>query len=733
MDSNSVSPELAGVYDRTSRLLQALLGQPIPAGMGSARSAPRGDVQANFTSPPGSLAAGAAAAVDLDVYDDALGSGWSNWSWNTTVSLNNPAPVYSGSASMSVTFDAAWAGLNLHIDDAVDTVGYGGVRFYLHGGSTGNQQVMFCTYDGNNHTSTTVPLSLLANTWNQVDVSVSALGNPAVISNLVWQDTSGHAQPVFYLDQVSLIRSGSVPGLSLHVDAAAGQHSISPDIYGINFVDEALAAELHLPVRRFGGNTTTRYNWQIDTSNLAVDWFFENLPGDNPNPGALPDGSETDRFVEQDQRTGTRTLLTVPLIGWTPKNRAKAGSFSVTKYGPQQSVDQYFPDCGNGVRPDGTLVTHNDPTDTSMAIAAAFIQDWIGHLTAKYGRAAEGGVAYYCLDNEPMLWNTTHRDVHPQPTSYDELRDQTYLYGRAVKTADPTAKTLGPVEWGWTGYFYSALDSAAGGNWWENPQDRNAHGGQAFTEWYLDQMHSYEQSNGVRILDYLDEHYYPAAPEGVALPLSSAGDEATKALRLRSTRSLWDKTYIDDSWINAPIYLLPRMHDWIDQHYPGTKLAISEYNWGGQEDINGALAQADVLGIFGREQLDLATLWAPGLTSDQPGVYALRMYRNYDGAGSGFGDTSVSATSDDQGQLAIYAATRSTDGALTLTVINKTNNDLVSNVALNGFSPASPAQVYRYSPTNLNAIVRQSDQAVTTGGFTADFPKTSITLFVIPR
>ena len=125
------------------------------------------------------------------------------------------------------------------------------------------------------------------------------------------------------------------------VDASADRHPISPAIYGMNFADEGLARELRLPVRRWGGNATTRYNWQYDTSNHASDWYFENIPNDNPDPSTLPDGSETDKFVEQDRRTGTRTLLTVPLIGWTPKDRANACGFSVSKYGNQQQTDPW--------------------------------------------------------------------------------------------------------------------------------------------------------------------------------------------------------------------------------------------------------------------------------------------------------------------------------------------------------------------------------------------------------
>lgn len=511
----------------------------------------------------------------------------------------------------------------------------------------------------------------------------------------------------------------------LTVDLTAPTHAISPYIYGFNFANEAFAEEVGLPVNRWGGNATTRYNYQNDISNRASDWYFENIPGNGVN---LPDDSDSNQFIEQNIRTGTATLLTIPMIGWTPKNVAYACGFAVSEYGAQQSVDPWQPDCGNGIRNNGTKITGNDPTDTSIAIDPTFVQGWMGHLMGKYGGANSGGVRFYNLDNEPSLWNETHRDVFPLGLSYDQSRDLTYAYGAAIKATDPNAQTLGPVEYGWTAYFYSAKDWEAGGNWWDNPIDRNAHGGTPFVEWYLQQMEDYEQQNGVRILDYLDLHYYPAAP---GVTLSPVGDEATQARRLRSTKSLWDPSYTDESWIGTDVgeavYLIPRMQAWVDDNYPGTKLAITEYNWGGLEHINGALAQADVLGIFGREGLDLATLWdGPG--KNQPGAYAFRMYLNYDGVGGTFGDVSVQAASDKQGQLSIYAANRSSDGALTLMVINKTGSGLTSTTTITGTAPGAIGQVYRYSTANLSSIVQNADVTLEGNSFTATYPANSITL-----
>jgi hypothetical protein len=242
----------------------------------------------------------------------------------------------------------------------------------------------------------------------------------------------------------------------------------------------------------------------------------------------------------------------------------------------------------------------------------------------------------------------------------------------------------------------------------------------------LQQLHAYEVKNNVRLLDYLDLHFYPQADN---VTLGQAGDAQTQALRLRSTRSLWDATYTDESWIGTPIALIPTMRQWVEKNYPGTKLAVTEYNWGGLEAVNGALAEADVLGIFGREGLDLAALWGPP-KPDQPGAYAFRMYRNYDGQGGAFGETSVQAESSAQDRVAIYAALRQ-DGALTLMIINKSGADQVSTLRLPGVT-GSAAQVYRYSGADPAHILKGSALPVENQGLSTTFPADSITLLVIP-
>ncbi|WP_033407314.1 glycoside hydrolase family 44 protein [Uliginosibacterium gangwonense] len=529
---------------------------------------------------------------------------------------------------------------------------------------------------------------------------------------------------------ISLAFADTGPALS--VDATANVKVINPLIYGMNFTDEALAKELSLPIRRRGGNQTSRYNWKSDISNRGSDWYFENIPeeilgGNAIDISKLPEGSSANLFIEQDRRTGTKTLLTIPMSGWVAKGRTANSShpfdcgFKISRYGAQQSSDTWDSDCGNGIKADGSKITGNDPLDTSMAIDPTFVQDWLRYLIGKYDTPDNGGVKFLNLDNEPELWSSTHHDVRPQHLGYDELMSRTISYASAIKSVDKGFMTLGPASWGWVPYFYSDLDSS------QNSQaDRAAHGNVPLTDWYLQQLKAYETKNGVRLLDYLDEHYYPQASNVV----SSTNDAATNALRLRQTRVLWDPNYTDESWIAQPVRLIPRMRDWVNTNYPGTKIAMSEYNFGALAYLNGALTQADVLGIFGREGLDLATLWDPPKATD-PGAFAFRMYRNYDGAGSRFADVSVSASSTDQGKLAVYAAKSTVGNLLTLMLVNKTDVDLTSAISLANFSPASAAKVYRYSGEDLTAIKHLADQTVSSSGFTATYPANSITMVAI--
>jgi hypothetical protein len=512
----------------------------------------------------------------------------------------------------------------------------------------------------------------------------------------------------------------AVTGPSLSVDAASARHVISPDIYGLNGADPAFAAEIGLPVARWGGNASSRYNFTNHTYNTGSDWYFENIV-------AAPENT-LESFVRTNRDRGTKQIVTVPMVGWVAKDSPAAHPFAcgfpATRFPDQDSFDQWDANCGNGKLNDANL-TGADPADTSVPAGPSFDGEMVSHLVKQFGPAARGGVRIYELDNEPVLWSSTHRDVHPDAVTDDELGGKGTATAAAVKAADPGAAVLGPSGWGYCEWVASGVDGCAPGT------DAAAHGGLNLSQWYLKNMKDYSDAHrGKRFLDYFDQHYYPQ--------ISGGTDADSNALRLRSTRSLWDPTYVDESWIgpsgvNAPpLQFIRTMKAWVAQYYPGTKVAITEYNWGALDTVNGALAQADVLGIFGREGLDLATMWGEPQPT-QPGAYAFRMYRDYDGAGGRFGDVSVSATSSDQGRLAVYAAQRSSDRALTLTVINKTGDDLTSTLSITGFRCSGAAQRFTYAPSDLTSIVHGDDLAVHRGSATATFPANSITTLVLPR
>jgi len=541
-------------------------------------------------------------------------------------------------------------------------------------------------------------------------------------------------------------------GPSLTVDAGAARHQISPLIYGMNAYRERdpdhesakVAKAVRPTVNRWGGDGVTRYNYKLDISNHASHWFYENIPNTNTQ---YPDVSEFNTQVIADRASGTKTMGTVPVMGWVAKSRARAGSFSVAKYGPQQKTDPYWKDFGNGVKPDGTKITGNDPTDTCMAVDASWSKEWVSYLVKRFGDAADGGVAIYSLDNEPEFWDLNHGDVHPLPATYDEVTENGIKVATAVKTADPTAEVSGPEISYWYTYFYSMKDLESVKGTWPNLtydfSDRISHGNLPLIEYYLKTFKAAQDADAkhTRLLDYLAVHTYFAAGDAGFKP---AGTSAQQKAVLDSTRVFWDPTYVDqtlrdpDNFAGTiPPQMIRRLKQWVAADYPGTKTAISEYNWGGQEHISGAVAQADILGIFGREGLDLGALWGPPELRS-PAMFAFKIFRNYDDAGGEFGDTSIAATSSDQGKVAVYAALRNSDHTVTIVVVNKSFGDLKSDVVLAHLKTEKRARVFQYSSADLKQIRKLPDAAVaqvskkekTSALKDQVFPAMSITLFV---
>ena len=668
-----------------------------------------------------------AACADQIVYDDALQNGWMDWGW-ATINYNNSSPVHSGSKSIGVTISTNTGQAIYIAHTGFDPSLYTNLTFWLNGGPTGGQQLKVQGHASGSAQAVTNLPALAADTWQQFTIPLVALGitNPLSMDGFWIQDRIGSVQPTFYLDDITLQSSpppqpGTNALVAITLNALANRRAISPLIYGTAFATSNQLSDLNFTMNRSGGNAETRYNWLLNAHNRGADWYFESIDDGNATPGA-----SADAFVADGKNSGAQPMITIPMIGWMPKlgtGRSKLASYSIAKYGPQTGNDSaWFPDAGNGkASPSGAAITTNDPTDANFLTNSTFQQGFVQHLINQWGFSTNGGVRYYIMDNEETIWFSTHQDVHPVGPTMQEIRDDFFVYASMVKSNDPNALVCGPEEWGWNGYLYSGYDQ-------QNPgyTDRAANGGWDYMPWLLNQIHQHDLSTGYRLLDYFTLHCYPAE-NGVS---GNDVSPPTALLRNQSTRVFWDSNYVDPSWVNSVIMLVPRMKNWVATNYPGTKIGVTEYNWGAETNINGAVAQADILGIFGREGLDLATRWTtPDGTS--PTYKAMKFYRNYDGNKSTFGDTSILTTVPNPDVLSAFGAVRTSDGALTLMVINK---DIVNaspiTASITNFNAVGTAQ--RWQLTSANTINHLTNLALTNGVLNDILPAQSITLFILP-
>jgi hypothetical protein len=531
----------------------------------------------------------------------------------------------------------------------------------------------------------------LNNSWSEIFIGMNEL-NPqfAPFDHLVLRARVDLPKtPYVEVDDIALTeadpavlaaaeKAANAPGVPARfsVDCKTASTPISPYIYGIAFsamheYQSNHQWKLGASIRRWGGNPTSRYNWELGNAwNTAADYYFRNVDY------VGRDDFTWKSFLTVNREHQVGTALTLPTIGWVAKD-TKSFSYPTDEFGPQQDVDPDVKKAGNGKKKNGSWIEPGAATRTSIVAPPDFIGSWVKAIRA-FEPPGERSVNLYMLDNEPALWHDTHHDVHPQPLSYDELLDRTIRYGTAVRQADPQALIAGPAEWGWPAYFFSALDADKG---FQRKPDRRAHGDVPLIEWYLAQLKAHEAKTGVRVLDVLDLHYYPQG-NGIGVDTDGNTDAQTNALRIRSTRSLWDPTYTDESWIKEKIELLPRMKRWVDTHYPGLKLSIGEWSFGAERHPSGGIALAEALGRFGQSGLWSAFYWTYP-PEGSPAFWAFRAYRNYDGEGAVFQKNSLPSLGPEGSSL--FAA-KSDDGqTLTLVALNHSSAEtLDATVDLKG-------------------------------------------------
>jgi hypothetical protein len=516
---------------------------------------------------------------------------------------------------------------------------------------------------------------------------------------------------------------------------------ISPFIYGINFYGRLPGKETpewprHVTLSRMGGNRLTAYNWENNASNAGLDYNFQN---DNYLGGGGIPGEAVRVFVAGALTKGAGAIVTVPMIGHVARDidgtnvgtdpatvRARLAARFVASYPRKPAPLSRLPD------PDDEAVYQDE-----------FVA-WLGR-TFPNRLGSDSTPIFIALDNEPDLWGSTHEEIMPKVggrsalLTYDGLIDRTIAYTRAIKDVAPGATIFGPGTATWAG-------AATLGR---HPSPDPKYGRAFFLDVYLDRLRAAERSGGRRLLDVLDIHWYPAAGvdgQEVSNDMAPQSDAMAEA-RLQSPRSLWDATYDERSWVSrvqgGPIRLLPLLREKIAAHYPGTKIAITEYYYGRGGDISGGIAQADVLGIFGREGVYAATLWPNanlsaipyGGSADRAYRYviaAFRMFRDFDGRGGAFGRVGVAARTSHPVATSVYASVDDSASARVVVVaLNKRPRARETIIEVAGARPLHTGQVF-WVGDRAPDPKRGPDVSVT-GGTTVRYtmPPMSITTLVL--
>lgn len=501
------------------------------------------------------------------------------------------------------------------------------------------------------------------------------------------------------------------------IDPAAPGRPVSPFIYAAAMGDRKAAVEAGLTMLRAGGNPVSPFNWRHGFGSKGADWYYQNEGVDTP-----PEATWLARFHGENKAAGLQSYLTLPSMGRVAKDGTSV-AFDTGKYPDQESwagrsqpTDPH-PNAGNGrqyvkdaagafvLDKDGKRVLRDvraNPDDTSVAVTPEEQTEFLRFMIDKlgYGPADKGGIKVVALDNEPMLWQSTHRGMVTEPLGYDAFLQRTTDYARLIRGIDPSVKIAGPTFWGWTAYFFSGLDRAAveqGQGTWDAPPDYVAHGKVPLAKWYLTRLREHEQKTGQRLLDIFDLHFYPQT--GIYMA-GAPGDPKTMEARVQETRVMWDPTWKDPSWMGKEtggrIQLLRLMRSWVDECYPGLQTSLGEYNFGGEQDVSGGVAQAELLGVFAREGLDYAFLWLFP-TPNSSHWFAYKLLRNPDGKHTAVGEQYLPSTCSAPTDVSVHTY-RAADGRLSFVLINtRAAKDARVTLRLAQPIPAQDATVWEYS------------------------------------
>jgi hypothetical protein len=492
--------------------------------------------------------------------------------------------------------------------------------------------------------------------------------------------------------------AAAAPTVTITADTAHTR-PISKWIYGINDVLgydsqgtwnrllQRSTSPRNLTFGRYGGNRWTAYNWENNASNAGFDYFYQS--DDFLGGGTVPGEAVRDPVADL-RAHGLAQLITVPMLGYVAADK----SGPVDRDDPNHLATRFK----QFVYRKGSAFTATPSTTDANVYADEFIWALRSQFTGDiYGDAQ--APTFISLDNEPDLWSSTHSEITRTPVNSDTFIQKTIDLTSAIKDTAPNAVIFGPVNYGFMGMY----------NWQVEP-------GFPTTMWFTDKfllaMKAASQTAGRRLVDVYDMHWYvdavvPGTTKGLGALRGTTLSNAEIDAIVQNPRSLWDSTYREDSWItrdilNAPLNILNRIQAKIDADWPGTKLAVTEYNTSGDNHIAGTIAQCDYLGIFGQKGIFAANFWP--MSGSYPFLLAgFKMYRDYDGNLGSFGDVCVPTTSSDTSKVSSYISKDSTNA--NRHVIVAINRSFTSqDVAYSGINASGTARVYRLQGTATTPV-----------------------------
>ncbi|GAB3261034.1 hypothetical protein GCM10027347_25800 [Larkinella harenae] len=494
-----------------------------------------------------------------------------------------------------------------------------------------------------------------------------------------------------------------------------GRKAISPLVYGTNDVYP------HAPAKRFGGNRTTNYNWENNASNAGRDWFYSNDPY-VPWQQGVPEqdydvpGAAIAAFHRRSLAQNAYSLITLPMAKYVAKDKNGAV--------PPEQAPPSIRWANVKYRKPNPFTLLPDVNDDNV-----YVDEEINFLHHTFGKSdSPTGVRGYALDNEPGLWFYTHDQLWGTTgVTVRYLMDNSFELAQRIKEMDPTAEVFGPASFGVS--EFENLQFAPDWN-----QERGNY--PIFLDLYLGRMKQKSEEVGKRLLDAMAVHWYPEERRDGLRPTDNLTDYASNAARMAMTRSLWDPNYLEGTFISDEpdkrahfLPFVPKMHQHIAQYYPGTKLAITEYSYMGLKHASGGIAQADALGIFGKQGVYLATYWGGVVDFIKAGF---DLYRNYDGQGGHFGDTSVESGTSDWDNTSVFASINGNDDSKLHVVALSKNQDgpITTTITINGNRQYRSAQVWGFDNGSSTLKKMRSVRVITNNTFEYVLPPTTACHFV---